>query len=88
MSTQIGGGNKKTGRWSRSPSNMAYKSSMRWITNKIKKVKKQIRKQPNDEQAKADLKRLTGNNTKLETGYDYTRVKSIGYTYGRRYNAK
>lgn len=35
-----------------------YRSLNKWLTNKIRKLERHIKKQPNEEQAKEALKRL------------------------------
>jgi len=41
-------GSKKIGRNLRKPSCARYTSSRRWVTNKLKKLAKHIKRQPND----------------------------------------
>ncbi len=48
--------NRKYGRWSRCPSNIAYKAENRRMKNKIKKVKRHLKRCPDDRQAQKWLK--------------------------------
>ena len=44
-------GGKKIGRGFRSPAHVRYTNSARWITNAIRRLKRHIKKQPNDKVA-------------------------------------
>lgn len=48
--------NRKYGRWSKTPSNVAYKAENRRMKNKIRKVKKHLKRCPKDKQARGWLK--------------------------------
>ena len=49
---------RKIGRSAKKPSFQRYKTSIRWITNKIKKVMKHIKNHKEDNQAVEDLRRI------------------------------
>ena len=59
------GGCRKSGRGAKSPARAAYKASMRWVTNKLKKLTKHIKNHPNDIYAATQLKGIqtTGKGT-------------------------
>jgi hypothetical protein len=59
---QIGGKKKgkgkkgrKIGRYSKHPSSMRYRAERRWEDNRIKRIMKHIKAQPNDNQAREIL---------------------------------
>lgn len=47
--------NRKIGRYSKSPSCARYRSEKRWLTNKERKLKKHVKRQPGDVQARSAL---------------------------------
>jgi len=48
-------GGKKINRMSRSPSHNLYNSQARWITNRIRRIKRHLKRQPNDKCAQKAL---------------------------------
>ena len=52
--------NRKYGRNRRKPSKMRYTNERRWITNKLKKIKKYIKTHPNWTPTKTDNYSLNG----------------------------
>jgi len=50
--SKSGGGARKIGRNAASPAAKRYKSEMRWVSNKIKRVKRHLKRYPEDGQAR------------------------------------
>lgn len=48
---QKGKKNRKIGRYSKHPSSMRYKGERRWETNKVKRMKRHLKRFPDDGQA-------------------------------------
>lgn len=49
---------RKIGRYGKHPSSQRYKSEKRWLTNKIRRMERHLRKHPGDNQTKSALKRV------------------------------
>jgi ribosomal protein S15P/S13E len=46
---------RKIGRYSKHPSSQRYKAERRWLTNKEKRIKRHLKRFPNDKQAQRAL---------------------------------
>ena len=49
---------RKIGRYARHPSSQRYKAEKRWETNRVKRIRRHIKRQPTDEQARSCLAAL------------------------------
>lgn len=54
--SKSGGGARKIGWYGRSKSCQRYRSEMRWVSNKVKRVKRHLKDFPEDQQAAGWLK--------------------------------
>ena len=47
--------NRKLGRYGRHPSSQRYKGEKRWLTNRVKRIERHLKRFPNDQQARRAL---------------------------------